>query len=220
MEFWEGGRKYMCVCVLESIAKGLVQKCDNGNRTGLIFLNSKSQINIMGKKIKKNACVCLVESLCCPAGINIVNQLGINKSKRWSHHGACGQCPEGLQGHDLEYPVGRMFKLHSPGEASASLKTVVPYCTQWWRLISFENEFGDLHLLDQSGSEDLGLFLIHLDLLLSFKGKALKVQSRGPNDLLLHSAWFTEPWASPTLQQGSRSFHLHPAPLETSSPCH
>lgn len=71
----------MCVCVLESIAKGLVQKCDNGNRTGLIFLNSKSQINIMGKKIKKNACVCLVESLCCPAGINIVNQLGINKSK-------------------------------------------------------------------------------------------------------------------------------------------
>lgn len=43
----------MCVCVLESIAKGLVQKCDNGNRTGLIFLNSKSQINHNGKENKE-----------------------------------------------------------------------------------------------------------------------------------------------------------------------
>lgn len=112
----------------------------------------------MEKKIKKNARICLMESLCCPAEINIVNQLCINKSRSWSHHGVCGQCPEGLQGHDLEYPVGRMFKLHSPGKASASLKTVVPYYTQW-RLISFQNEFGDLHLLDQSGSEDLVYFL-------------------------------------------------------------
>ena len=71
-----------------------------------------------------------------------------------------------------------MFKLHSPGEASAVLETVVPYCTQRWRLISFESKFGDLHLLDHSGSEDLGLFLIHLDLLLSFKGKALKTKSK------------------------------------------
>ena len=43
----------MCVCVLESIDKGLVQKYDNGNRIGLIFLNSKSQINHSGKEYKE-----------------------------------------------------------------------------------------------------------------------------------------------------------------------
>ena len=43
----------VCVCVLESIDKGLVQKYDNGNRIGLIFLNSKSQINHSGKEYKE-----------------------------------------------------------------------------------------------------------------------------------------------------------------------
>ena len=38
---------------LSSQHKGLVQKDDNGNRIGLVFLDSKSQVNHNGKEYKK-----------------------------------------------------------------------------------------------------------------------------------------------------------------------